>query len=324
MSTTRTIAQICSDLTRPNRAEIVRAKSAILNNAGREGGSPVGTLIASFLIEDGLSGEQLSGDTHRVTIDPSDAPNLDELFGRYHPRLHYYRLVSAWYEAAAELIAEGLVIAVDAGPNQGDYRHGGEGFVPVTVGGSSYSEFFSLNFPVVVGPGLRVTTAFASEDVWCLSAEGFVQGCEYLNMSERSIRCSVEALRAYRRGSFLAAASLLGATCEGAWFSAAELLKSFEPKLGKHLANELVSVSTLQGSVAHVLRNRGVKSWKVDELVTTASLFRDVRNYGVHPRSARDKDIESWFTDSSGGLLVQVARRHLLALSAAVEAAVSP
>jgi len=56
-----------------------------------------------------------------------------------------------------------------------------------------------------------------------------------------------------------------------------------------------------------------------DELLATASLLRELRNYGVHPLKVRD-DLERYFNEEACGLLLLRTHNYLVNLAAAAEA----
>jgi hypothetical protein len=58
-----------------------------------------------------------------------------------------------------------------------------------------------------------------------------------------------------------------------------------------------------------------------EELVSTATLMRDLRNYGVHPRAIEDESLERHFTEETGGLLILNVRSYLARLIKSVELA---
>lgn len=52
----------------------------------------------------------------------------------------------------------------------------------------------------------------------------------------------------------------------------------------------------------------------ITEVVTQAHLFRDVRNYALHPVEGHDRDRETWLTETGATLLAIAARRYFVKL----------
>ena len=53
----------------------------------------------------------------------------------------------------------------------------------------------------------------------------------------------------------------------------------------------------------------------VTEVVAQAHLFRDIRNYALHPVEDDDEDRQTWLTESGATLLAIAARRYFVRLS---------
>ena len=53
----------------------------------------------------------------------------------------------------------------------------------------------------------------------------------------------------------------------------------------------------------------------VTELVAQAHLFRDIRNYALHPVEDDDEDRQTWLTESGATLLAIAGRRYFVRLS---------
>jgi hypothetical protein len=123
-------------------------------------------------------------------------------------------------------------------------------------------------------------------------------------------------MEAYRRGLFLAAASLLGATVEGAWFAAGQLLRTRSAAIDELVDSD--RTAQLQDAVATHIGEQLQKTqrWKAKQLSTFAALMRSIRNYGVHPRGVADDDVEAYFEEDTSGLLFLNVRAHLLELTA--------
>jgi hypothetical protein len=55
--------------------------------------------------------------------------------------------------------------------------------------------------------------------------------------------------------------------------------------------------------------------WRVDDLERDVRLFREIRNYGVHPRGSVSTDVERHLHEDTCGLLITAARSHLVTLA---------
>jgi hypothetical protein len=153
---------------------------------------------------------------------------------------------------------------------------------------------------------------------WYVEPDLFAEDIGNLELTNRAHRALREALASYRRGLYLACASLLGVVSEAAWYAAAE--RTGTPAIGKLIEEE--ATARLQRAVADHLR--GVKALArtlPDELLAHAAVLREIRNYGVHPREIRD-DLERWFTEDACGLLILETHHYLTRLAGAVEVAV--
>lgn len=53
----------------------------------------------------------------------------------------------------------------------------------------------------------------------------------------------------------------------------------------------------------------------ITELVTQAHMFREVRNYALHPVEEHDGDRETWLTETGATLLAIAARRYFVKLA---------
>jgi hypothetical protein len=65
--------------------------------------------------------------------------------------------------------------------------------------------------------------------LWGIEADIFTTDLALLGLDPRTERSLREAIESYRRGVLLAAASLLGAAVEGAWYAAAQRLRPTAP-----------------------------------------------------------------------------------------------
>jgi hypothetical protein len=77
-----------------------------------------------------------------------------------------------------------------------------------------------LDSPAVLSDVVRLPHRLRQQDLWGIEADIFIADLAPLNLDPRTQRSLREAIQSYHRSVFLAAASLLGAAVEGAWYAA--------------------------------------------------------------------------------------------------------
>jgi hypothetical protein len=237
------------------------------------------------------------------------------------PMIARRRLWAAATEAIAELAAAGLLIPADQNTVPAEER-GPQPFPEITMIGYKHP---SGGDSVRVLPGLpllaeayRLPHALRGRPAWHLDVDLFAADLSELELDPRTRRTLHEALEAFRRGLFLAAANLLGGATEGAWYAAAERLMAIEPNLRRPLEkDQTAKIEKLVHELA-----QSVRRTEADELLAHASLMREIRNYGVHPRTSETPRLEDHFSEDTCGMLVLATHRHLRLLAEVVEAAV--
>jgi hypothetical protein len=75
---------------------------------------------------------------------------------------------------------------------------------------------------------------------------------------------------------------------------------------------------TVVSRLSEVLRQQRTLRNTVDELQAQAALLRQLRNYGVHPRSEESDHLERYFTDSGAAILLMETHTYLNRLATAV------
>jgi hypothetical protein len=139
-----------------------------------------------------------------------------------------------------------------------------------------------------------------------------------LFLDDRARRCLGEALAAYRHGLFLACANLLGAASEAAWYSSGERLRALDTQLQKALDDDN-TVRVIE-RVKEVFRQRRSLRILADDVVSTAALLRELRNYGAHPRADETTHLERYFSEASAATLLMETHSYLRRLGSAVPA----
>jgi hypothetical protein len=228
------------------------------------------------------------------------------------------RATWAVLEAIAELSAQGLIGPGHGPTTQQDLRHyepvpdrigirhpgGGEG-VPVETSAPAVGEAYRL----ALG---------ARRGRWYLEPSLFMENLESIGIDARAQRALREALLSYRRGLYLAAASMLGVVFESAWYQVA----GASNPTGK-LADALANDRTARVQELYVERMRGVRGIPPtlpSELLSHAALLRELRNYGVHPAGTIRDDLERFFEEEPIGLLILQTHHFLNRLADAARA----
>jgi hypothetical protein len=154
---------------------------------------------------------------------------------------------------------------------------------------------------------------------WYLEPNLFLEELSGLDLDDRARRARQEALRAYRRGLYLASASMLGVVFEAAWYRAAH---SLTPTGSLAEAVQQERTARVQELVASRLCSvRGIPPTLPAELLAHAALLRELRNYGVHPAGPVRDDLERYLEQEPCGLLILQTHHYLTRLAGAVEAA---
>ena len=257
-----------ADLARPTRVEIIRAKQRILGRLSdglpHRSGELLGE-VAEMLGTTPLGYFEIELPDRRSGMDVlrADHPGIASLHGDAVAR-----------EALAELAASGMSIAVGGmepappSPFRVGYKVPGYGsFIEV-----------EMTRPAVLSDIVRLPHRLREKGLWGLEPDVFVDDLASLELDPRTSRSLQEAIESYRRGVFLAAASLLGAAVEGAWYAAAQRLRSTVPAVDRLVDGD--RTARLQSAVTTALREKLPNSrvWEADSLSQFAGLMRGIRN----------------------------------------------
>lgn len=299
------IQRLLEEAIQPSEADILRARSLILQRlaSGRE--ESVERLV-ELVYRDGNPGlgQQPLHDAYvdlgPVQLDPAARFDREDIL------LRQQRLRSAVHEALAQLSAEGLLLPADPSGSEVQVSIG------KFTGGSGWrgSERVTTHRPMVA-TGYKLSARWAtSPAVTEISMILDADGLEPL-LNKRGMRCWHEAVAAFSRGLYLAAAGMIGAASEAAWYSLGEAI-SDEQRLTKPLEEDN-TVQVIQ-LVAERLRQAPRSKATVTELQAHAAHLRDLRNYGLHPRPDEDAPREAAFTEAGCLALLMQSRRYLARL----------
>lgn len=125
-----------------------------------------------------------------------------------------------------------------------------------------------------------------------------------------------ESRRALQRGLYLASSSLLAAASEAAWFNLARVVSDPPQALARKVSDgrDLAEVIRLTEQKLRELKPSPGGA-TITEVVTQAHMFREVRNYALHPVQDHDGDRESWLTETGATLLGIASRRYFVKMT---------
>jgi hypothetical protein len=308
------LAQVITEHAQPGRIDIVRAKQHLLGQLGDGQPHPAEALIASVA---SLLGAEPLG---HPQIDLPGRDSVNAVVTAEHPVAAAIRADVTAREGLAELAADGMLIAAGTAPLPGTAAL----TLTYNLPGYSAGVHIQVHRPGVLSDVVRLPHRLRQQGLWGIEADIFITDLASLALDPRTERSLREAIESYRRGVFLAAASLLGAAVEGAWYAAAQRLRPAASAVDQLADGD--RTAQLQAAVTDVLRTGlpGNRKWEADALSTFARLMRDIRNYGVHPRQQADGDIEIYFAEDKCGLLLLEAHRHLKRLAEITAQAAGP
>lgn len=288
----------------PSRGEVTRAKELILRRLAAEGLAVLTTDLEQVLNDaDGVSRYAERSERLRVPAphDPSwRPPKSDPVTARIRNR-------RAASQAMAELAARGAVIPMKQ-------PAGGTTDIPVDDRNTSGSYRFHSNAPDLSPAYFH---ASATDPLgYTVDVDLFAAPIHGLDLDERTLRCLEEALAAFQHSLYISSASLLGAVSEGAWYAAGEKLRDHSTSLAAALDAD--RTAQVIERVSELFRKKGSLRTTANELQAHAAFLRDLRNYGVHPRSHADAAREPAFSESAIAVLILQTQRYLVRLASAL------
>lgn len=304
-----------AELIAPSATEVRRAKRAVMRVL--DDGKAHRTAGLLYAVSAELGAQQEMDKLEIQFAERVDAAGIS----RHAPAVVFLRARLAGYRAIGELANQALIIpAVDPEneePREERWTKEGRLRVGIRHPRGGFGVEVPADRPALAPSYLRSPVAEA-EPKWYLDPDVFLEDLTDLELGERAGRALREALAAFRRGLYLAAASLLGVVSEAAWYQAAERLGKpggLEPAVAQG------ATAKVQKLVADQLRSvKGNVPTAPDELLAHAVLLRELRNYGVHPAEVRD-DLERYFAEEECGLLILRTHNYLVRLARAVRQA---
>lgn len=279
----------------PSANDVVRAERALLDVLADGTAKPKDGLLSSAIVE---LGAPASLEPHNQAV---NVENLDQIDPE-DPILVHHRLMRAATLALRRLEQSNIVGRVD--PNQG-----------TRVGARTSSRGSSIAIgwaSIELGGAYQLVDP--AGDGRIREPNLFLDGLDELGLDARARLCLEEALLCYRRRLFLSCVNLLGAVNEAAWYAAGEKHPDPDSGLQQALAND--RTADVLKRVTAWLKDGARDSDKVriDEMHAHAGVMREIRNYGVHPRSMASSDLEEFFTENASGQLLARSRFYLLRL----------
>lgn len=238
-----------------------------------------------------------------------------------HPLLAAPRLRIAVTDAVAALEAEGTIV-----PSVHPEAGSGLG-IPLHRQGTSWGETIRLAARPLTSDAYSLSPPLRTDPRPELLNAGVFDAQTAGVLGQRGARCLSEGLTAHRRGLHLAAANLLAAASEAAWYRVAERLLDADPtmrsgKLDQAVADDRTS-EVLRLTAEKIREKAGRRAGTlVTEIYANAVRFRDLRNYGLHPREDILAEQEHAFTEAGCALLFMDAHRYLGHLARLADAAV--
>ncbi|MFL6094548.1 MAG: hypothetical protein ACJ71Y_03790 [Blastococcus sp.] len=243
-------------------------------------------------------------------MDLPPAADPSEIVRRDVPQIARARMERAVAQALAELEIEGVLVPIrDVNAQATLHVHSGN-----TTGG------YQVRAPrPAIADAYELAESQRTTASELLDADLYTADITNL-LGDRGVRCVQEAFRANRRGLHLAAINMRGAASEAAWYSLGERLRSHSTSLARALDDDrTVTVFRQVHEVLIQLRFGRSTRENMDELRSHAVYLRDLRNYGLHPRSSVSSDLEHHFTEHAAALLFMNSHRYFKRLAAIAE-----
>jgi hypothetical protein len=300
-------------LVRPTAGDVLQAKRVVLGRLS-DGERVSADELRRAVVADGGGIDQPDRDAfiqlHDVLRDPS--VTLD----RTEPLIVRVRLELAAEEAIAELAVDGVAIAAESPGQPGDVS------LPVgdMAGGSGWrgGHYVRVARQLLAGTYRLERRHAADASLMEMTAALDTAALSDL-LADRGQRCFDEAVRAFRRGLYLAAANLAAAASEAAWYTIANVAVAQDQRLEKPLEDD--NTAKLTQITAEILRRAPRSTTIVNELQAQAAHLRDLRNYAVHPRPEADAHLEAHLTEVGCLALLSTTVRYLARLRGAAQAA---
>ncbi len=281
----------------PSRNDVRRSKRVVLQAFESDAQWPTGKLVSHVRHKLGFPDLEPSPSSPKINL-------KSETFDANHSAVLAVRGTLATQLALAELGTRSVILpaAMD----------GDTGTIPAYIRfrlEDNHGAYMTENIQTraaKVASGYVMASLEAIDQPWYLDADLLAEETGGLELNERARRALSEALDAYRRGLYLACASLLGVVSEAMWYEAAKriIASGFQSKpLTKAIANTATADVIERVGQAIQQEGKGLPATTQSELVSHATLLRSLRNYGVHP-AEEDSLLAKHFEEDTCGLLI--------------------
>lgn len=303
MTTSTSIVDQLYAAAQPSTSELLAAREIILD--GLAGGASLSTdeLVARFLAPSRTG--TIGSEAIEAVGGPPATINPD------HRVLMRVRAQAAVLEVLAELNANGIVVMATHIEKTVEVRtHNGMGVSTIQ------HELIRSWVPAFGREGRWRLLRPEAHHRHQLARENLVDGLDDV-LGPRGIEVLREGVACFHAGRFLAAADLLAAASEAAWFVVGAAAHGRNGKLDALVASGTNAANVIQLTEEIIRQQKALVPQTLNDVRAQAAHLRDIRNYGLHPVGAADADREDAFTEPGCAVLFMSARRYFTHLDAA-------
>lgn len=292
----------------PSETEIVGAKQTALDIVASGRPLSYDVLLNELCQQHGVAP---SGGNRDVLDVAGRAHGASKAFDTSDAQLVRARVHITVAEAMGDLMNAGLLVRMKP-------ADGAQGDVSISVTDRGHSGGVYLARP---RPSIGTETFRLARGVYAPAGDGFrfldpqlyLEGINDM-VGSRGGRCIREAITAFRRNLYLSAANMLGAASEAAWYTLADTLVTLVNHNALRKAVDGDRTSEVVRLSVEMLRERKANIGALTELQAHEAYLRNLRNYGLHPRSDVNDDHEAAFTEAGCGFLLMQTRRYFVRL----------
>lgn len=298
----------------PSEADVLIARTAILNSLA-DAQKPVALTEFENRFLAAVGSQRPAHGTKFTALPGNEAGRRLADPDPNDPHLTLVRSGHSIRMALAQLVAEGVITRAQGNQYEPQPEHipldypGGSAGVPVLV----HTPLISPNDN---NPRFMPVRPLATDGGQVLlPVDELLVGLDEI-LGTRGMTMVRESRRALQSGLYLASSSLLAAASEAAWFNLARAVPSPPATLTKKVGDgrDVAEVIRLTEQKLRELKP-SLGSATITEVVTQAHMFREVRNYALHPVEPHDGDRETWLSETGATLLAIAARRYFVKLA---------
>lgn len=128
------------------------------------------------------------------------------------------------------------------------------------------------------------------------------------------------AMASFHAGHFIAAADLLAAASEAAWFGVGAAAVGHDEKLDRLVIGGDMVADVIERTTNVIASQKALPTNVRNDVRAQAARFRDLRNYGLHPVGDVDEAREAAFDEPGCAVLFMTAQRYFAHLQDASQA----